>query len=172
MTEKYCEDCEYFRGSGAGNHCDLEETENPHPSPDDGACVSFFPRDEDDAEESASDMADLLCELVDSIEKDYKRIRGTMDNLVATHYYIKDSVPKGSGAMAYTIQARDWKDGKVTAWALMRGPFRFNKKEMQFKHEPLNSSKTPEFIADCSFSTLDDAYDAYVAYRKAHPERF
>lgn len=115
-----------------------------------------------------SDDADYICELIDEVAKQ----QTLMSKLVATKYYIKDSVPKGSGGTAITIEARDWKDGKVTAWALMRGPQRFNKKEKQFRHEPLNSSKTRGYIKLHSFSKVERAYDAYVAFRAEHPEYF
>lgn len=163
MSEKYCEDCEYFRGSGDGNDCDLEGSENPHPSPDDGACDSFFPLDED-----KDNGLDLICQLIDTVAKH----ESPMNHLVATHYYIKGSIPPGSNATAYTIVARDWKDGKVTRWALTRGPFRYNKDAGKFEVEPGSGRIEAEYIASHSFDTLQDAYDAYVAYRKAHPEKF
>lgn len=111
-----------------------------------------------------SDM-DFVCDLIESIDERQKM----ESNLVATHYYIKGSSTGGTG---FTIEARNWKDGKVTSWALMRGVQRFDKIKKHFRHEPLNSSKDDRYIKSHSFDTLEGAYDAYVAFREAYPEFF
>lgn len=90
------------------------------------------------------------------------------DELLSTRYYIKGSSPNERG-MGFTIVARDWKDNKITRWALMWGPLRFRKSVFGFRTEQTTDN---EYIRDAGFDTVEEALDAYKKWRKAHPERF
>jgi hypothetical protein len=93
-----------------------------------------------------------------------------LDKLIPIKFNIKDEVKGESGTCCIggkTIEARKWDHlGNVTRWAVCDGTYVLNKRTKEYDYDGSNSSRTNRFIKTHRFSTLDEAYDAYLKAKK------